>query len=221
MNITDYLFEKASGLIKRFPEVRDDGRGFEMADDGGVELETGEFLYGLVRVIKPTNVLTTGVYTGISDMYVAQALKDNKFGQSQAIEFEKRHLDRAVELWKRVGVKEQIEEHLMSSLDFEPSRQYQFMFLDTEPQIRFKELIKFFPYLDEGGYVGIHDLHRHMGQNANNPDHPSEPHWPWGEVLPEMKQLVAEKKLVPMHFPTPRGLTFFYKPHREDFKWTI
>lgn len=46
-----------------------------MQDDGGVEIETGEFLWGLTRILKPKHVLTTGVYTGISDMYIAQGLK--------------------------------------------------------------------------------------------------------------------------------------------------
>ena len=86
MKVTDELIQKSNGLISLHPEVSDwTGKNFMMFDDGGVELEVGEFLYGLVRVMKPENILTTGVYTGISDMYIAQALVDNGTGKSTAL----------------------------------------------------------------------------------------------------------------------------------------
>lgn len=216
-NITDYLFEKGKGIIERKPEVTD-GR-YEMADDGGVELCVGELLYGLIRAIKPQAVLSTGIYTGVSDMYIGQALLDNGFGTSDALEFEPKHIERAKKLWMQVGVDKVINEHLTSSLEFTPNRNYDFMFLDTEPQIRLHELVKFFPYLNLGGYFGIHDLHRHMGQNVYNPDHPDMPHWPWGEIPQQIKQWVREDKLRVIHFPSPRGLTFMYKTNPEDYKW--
>src|SRR3990167_2842488 len=149
MNITDYLIQKG-GLVKK-QEVSDQSGHYSMVDDGGVELEVGEFLYGLVRVLQPENVLTTGIYTGVSDMYIAQGLMDNSHGKSTAIEYEKFHVDRAITLWNKVGVIEVITPVLMSSLEFEPKEHYQFMFLDTEINLRLHELVKYFPYLDEGG----------------------------------------------------------------------
>jgi hypothetical protein len=35
-----------------------------------------------------------------------------------------------------------------------------------------------------------------------------------------MTDLVLNKKLVPFHFETPRGLTMFYKPRVDDYEWT-
>lgn len=215
-NITNYLFEKAQGLIKRQPEVRDDGKGYEMADDGGVELEVGEFMYGLVRLLKPHNVLTTGVYTGISDMYIAQGLKDNGYGKSTAIEFEPVHLNRARELWKRVDILNQIDSHLLSSLEFQPTGMYQLMFLDTEPDIRFKELVKFFPHLEPGGFVFLHDLHHHLGQQTI----PGQvENWPWGKLPQEIVNWLMLRELKPWYFPNPRGLTGFQKRKEGDYEF--
>ena len=161
--ITQYLVEHSNGLLKIIPEVADwTGKEYSMFDDGGVEVEVGEFLYGFIKMLKPFNVLTTGVYTGISDMYIAQALIDNKKGKITALEFEKYHLDRARSLWNAVGVSQVIEGVYTSSLNYTPEEQYKFIFLDTEPGLRFQEMIKFYPYLDKGGYLLIHDINGHM-----------------------------------------------------------
>jgi predicted O-methyltransferase YrrM len=214
--ITKY-FEERTGL-RTVPEVSDNTKSYSMYDDGGVEVEVGVLLFGLVRILKPSRVLTTGVYSGISDMYIAQGLKDNGFGKTTAIEFEQYHIDRALNLWEKAGVKDHIEVHKTSSLDFKPKEMYQFMFLDTEPQIRFAELEKFYPFLDDGGYVGIHDLPRTLCQGNINPDHPEMKSYPFGDVPPLMKELLQTGKLIKIHFPSPRGLVFFYKPKEDDYK---
>ncbi|HEX8965493.1 MAG TPA: class I SAM-dependent methyltransferase [Patescibacteria group bacterium] len=219
MNVTDYLVEKSGGMLNPVKEVRDDGREYKMQDDGGVELEVGEFLYGLTKLLKPQRVLTTGIYTGISDMYIAQALKENGFGNSTALEFEVSHLNRARELWKRVDVNHIIDSRLTPSLDFKSEGLYQLMFLDTEPNLRFHELVRFFPHLDEGGYVFIHDAPRNLTQGNVNPDHPEIESWPFGNLPEEIKQWVREDKLRPIHFPNPRGLVGFYRPHKDDYQW--
>ena len=153
---------------------------FTCVDDGGVEIETGELMYGFVRRLKPDNVLSTGIYTGISDLFIGQALKDNGFGYLTAIEYEQIHIDRARNLWAEQGVSEQITSVKSDSLQFTPDRQYQFMFLDTELHLRFRELVNFYPYLDEGGYVFIHDMPRNLCQGNFNPDHPNFNNWPFG-----------------------------------------
>jgi hypothetical protein len=51
---------------------------------------------------------------------------------------------------------------------------------------------------------------------------PNEEHgfaWPYGKLPPEIIKLVKEDKLRPFHFPTPRGLTGFYKTREDDYKW--
>lgn len=203
--------------LKIEPEVTDNR--FSMIDDGAVEVETGELVYGFVRRLKPENVLSTGVYTGISDLFIAQAIKDNGFGHLTAIEFEQFHIDRARKLWEEQGVSSQITSIKSSSLDFEPDRQYQFMFLDTEMHLRFHELVKFFPYLDEGGYVFIHDMPNTLCKGNVNPDHPEVVNWPVREFPPEFDELLKEGKLRPFHFGSARGLVGFYKVKEGDYSW--
>lgn len=219
MELTNKLVELAGGMITINPEVRDLGKGFLMFDDGGVEVEVGEFLYGMTRLLKPQRVLTTGIYTGVSDMYIGKALKDNGFGKSTALEFEEQHLNRARELWKRTQVESAIDSLLISSTDFKPEGMYQFMFLDTEPNLRYDELVRFFPHLEEGGYVFIHDAPRNLCQGNFNPDHPEIKSWPFGDLPEEIKFWVRQDQLRPIHFPNPRGLVGFYKPQKDDYKW--
>lgn len=213
--LTNYLFTASDGLLTRKPEASAPKGPYSMADSGGVECEVGEFLYGLTRVLKPQRVLTTGIYTGVSDMYIAQALRDNGFGHSWAVEYEPTHLNRAVRLWQNVGVANVITPILESSLAFQPEFQYELMFLDTEPQTRFAELERFFPHLAPGGYVGIHDLPRSFcqGNTVNGMEH-----WPFGPVGPFFQHLLKSGQLVKFHLPNPRGCVFFYRPLIEDYK---
>lgn len=203
--------------LKTLPEITDNGNGYKMVDTGAIEVELGEFLYGLVRVMKPKRVLTTGVYTGISDLFIAGALKENGFGHTDAIEFESRHIERAKSLWMEHGVNDCITAHLMSSLDFKPHGEYELMFLDTEPDIRFQELVNFYPHLAGGGFVGIHDLPRNMCQGNTNPDHPEIESWPFGNIPDIMKVWLTDELLVKFHLPSPRGMVWFYKPREDDY----
>lgn len=216
--ITNYLFERAGDLIKQYPEVRDEGKGYKMADDGGVELEVGEFLYGMVKILKPGYVLETGTYTGISAMYMGQALKENDRGHLVTIEIDEYHKNRAEKLWQQVGINGEITCRHMKSYDYTPSGKAELMFLDSEPNLRFHELVKFYPYLAEGGYVFIHDTPRSLCQGNINPDHPEIESWPFTNLPEEIKQWIRNGELRMMHFPNPRGMCGFYKVHKDDYK---
>ena len=223
MNITKRL-QEADPTLKRHneghwdePYIEVPGTGtvaYSSFNDAGVEIEVGEFLYAMIRVLKPNHVLETGTHWGIGAAYMGQALKDNFSGHLDTIEF-------LPEIWAKANVrmgilqlKKHVTCHLMDVRAFDSKDKYQFIFLDTEPQTRFEELIKFYDSLEPGGFVFIHDLHRHMHQIPNK-DHGFA--WPYG-VLPEkIKKLVKDGWLRPMHFPTPRGLTGFYKPHIDDY----
>ena len=199
------------------------GPGFKSFNDAGIEAETGEFLYSMVRILKPRRALETGTHVGVGAAYMGLALLDNGNGDKlHTIEFLKPNFDEALGRFGRLGLHNIIESYLMDVKDFEPgTATYGLILLDTEPQTRFAELIKFYDYLEPGGFVFIHDLHRHMAQvQETHPDHPETPYWPWGSVPKEIKQMVKEDKLRPFHFSTPRGLTGFYKPHPEDYNFT-
>lgn len=190
---------------------------FASFNDAGIECETGEFLYGLTRLLKPDNVLETGTHWGVGACYMGLALKDNNKGRLDTIEFLPEIHRQASERVERVGLSDIVTLHLTDATLFDPGeKRYGLILLDTEPQTRFQELVRFEPYLLEGGFLFIHDLHPHMHQI------PNEEHgfaWPFGRIPEAMKSLVISGRLKPMHFATPRGFTGFYKPRREDYSW--
>lgn len=185
-------------------------------NDAGVECEVGEFFYAMVRLMKPMNVLETGTHFGISASYMGLALQDNGTGGIDTYEFLPEIHAVANARFKRMGL-DQVYSHLMDVGKLTPDKQYQLMFLDTEPQTRFDEMVRFYDHLSEGGMLFIHDLHQHMHQIE------VEGHefaWPYGKIPGMIKQLVTNGNLRPIHFHTPRGLTGFYKVSDSDYKWT-
>lgn len=214
--ITDRLIELAKGEFVKQDEVSDPSKRWSMFNDGGIECETGELLYAFIRETKPKNVLETGTHRGVGAAYMGLALKDNGDGVLQTIEFLEPHFTYSSQLMKTMEL-DQVYTIMGDVADFKPALNYQLIFLDTEPQTRFAELIKFEKFLDPGGFVFIHDLHRHMHQI------PNEEHgfaWPYGRLPEEIKNLVADDVLRPFHFGTPRGLTGFYKPTKDDYRWS-
>lgn len=191
---------------------------FSSFNDAGLECEVGEFLYGLLRVLKPIHVLETGTHVAVGASYMGMALKDNRKGLLETIEFLPEIYDRAVQRIKDLDLELFVSCHKTDARLFDPGdTKYQFVLLDTEPQTRFEELIRYFPSIDIGGYVFIHDLHRHMHQIPND-EHGFA--WPFGIIPDQIKEWVKNGELRPMHFTTPRGLTGFYKPSPHDYHWT-
>lgn len=193
-------------------------------NDAGVECEVGEFLYSITRLLKPQYVLETGTHWGISASYIGFALQDNECGRLQTFEFLEPNYKEAMRIVNNLRLlvptnkAGTVDIELRDVQSFTPTVKYQLMFLDTEPQTRFAELERFYPYLDEGGFVFIHDLHRHMHQISNS-EHGFA--WPYGRIPKEMHHLIRTGKLRPFHFPTPRGFTGFYKEHQGDHYYRI
>jgi len=190
---------------------------YQAFNDAGVECEVGEFLYAFIRLIKPKRVLETGTHWGVSASYIGMALKHNGFGTLFTYEFLPEIHQVAEKRINRLGLDGHVICALGDVANVKPiNDDFDFMFLDTEPQTRFNELVRFNPSLKEGGYIFIHDLHRHMHQIPNQ-EHGFA--WPYGKIPEQMHNLVKNNELRPFHFSTPRGLTMFYKPKKEDYKW--
>ena len=223
MNITQRL-QKLDPTLKQHNEghwdepFNSDAPGFSSFNDGGVEIEVGELLYSLVRLIKPENILETGLYSAISTMYMAQALRENGKGKIDTVEFEIKHVVRSRTRLEKLGLIDFVTIHHTDARAFLPAPgiRYELILLDTEPQTRFEELLKFYDNLAPGGFLFIHDLHRHMHQ-ISNADHNFA--WPFGPIPDAMRELVRDGKLRPFHFSTPRGLTGFYRVAESDYKW--
>jgi len=221
MNITDWLAE-ADPTLTLHSEGEFSGMvgsdQWSAFNDGGIECETGEFLYGLIRLIKPENVLETGTHKGVGGCYMAKALEDNDKGHLTTIEFLPELFMEASKRFEDVGLSHRVQKVQGDVADYQTDVKFDIILLDTEPNLRFKELLQFYYNLKPGGFLFIHDLNRHMSQ------HPNEEHgfgWPFGKMPTEIDQLVQSRQLNPLHFTTPRGLAGFYKAHPEDYKWQI
>lgn len=217
--ITDYFIDKSNGLIKQVPEYRDEGLGYTAFNDGSTECEVGEFLYGLVKILKPRYILETGTYKGISSSYMAQGLKENNTGFIDTLEIDEGLIQTSKQLWNALELTKWINSMREDCQKFQPQHNYELMFLDSEPYYRYGELKRFFPYLTEGGYAFIHDCPLSLCQGNFNPDHPEFRSWPFGDLPEEIKQWVKEGKLRPMHFPNPRGMVGFYKVRKDEYIW--
>lgn len=206
MNVTDYICERARS-VNRVPEYQTHIPGFTMFNDGGVENEVGEFLHSLVRIVKPDNVLETGVHKGISSSYMALAMKQNNRGRLAAVDLDLH--PEADLLWKELGVWDAITFTRGKSLVFEPQTTFQIALLDTEPDIRFDEFAKFWPFIEPGGFIIIHDLNPHLGFSGllNH----GMMHWPFGDFRPKLGPAILAHDVQTFSFPTPRGLTIFQK----------
>jgi predicted O-methyltransferase YrrM len=216
MNPTQKIID--AGLTTR-PEVGNDI--YRMFDDGSCEIEVGEFLYGLTRILKPKKILETGTYHGVASAYLGLAIKENfenggMGGVLDTVEFAGDHWKTASDLWEKLGITAFIKLSKMKVEDFTPTGKYDLIFLDTEPSLRFKEFERLYPYLNPGGYIIIHDLHGHMSQLDNKELGFA---WPYGKLPQKMIDLVQDGEIRPFHFETQRGITCFYKIKGEDHKW--
>ena len=199
MTITRELSERAK--VPLVVEVSDSTGKYQMFNTGSVEAEVGEFLYGLVRMIKPQAVLETGLYKGWSGAYIAEALKENEFGHLDTIEIESQHINSSQGLFGQLGLDSWVTIYDISSLEFTPKKVYNLFFLDTEPQIRFSELNRFWDYLRPGGYILIHDLHPHLANRQP----------PWEDYVNLIGDKIKSYELIVITFQTPRGLVLMQK----------
>lgn len=95
----------------------------EYGHGNAVEVETGIFLYGLVRRYQPANILETGCHWGYSSAWMAMGLKDNRFfypnkKANALITLDMTAYDGKPEaLWEKVGVSEFIFHLIKNSED--------------------------------------------------------------------------------------------------------
>lgn len=209
MNITDEIIAKTGVQIVDEPSGHVRGQ-FKRFDDGSAEVEVLEFLYSLVRIVKPNNILETGSYWGWSAAYMALGLRDNEKGTLDTIEFANENLQKAQSLWNKLSLDNVIISHFLSSLSMDTNKKYELVLLDTEPMLRFQELEKFWDSIVPGGIIVIHDLSWDLGSGAPQ-------FWLHKEII---DQKIKDHELQVINFLTPRGITLLQKfdPTYESFK---
>ena len=82
-------------------------------NSGGVETAVGEFLFGLIKIVRPERVCETGTHKGISTAYMGLALKENQKGNLETIEFDQQWWKEAEELWRKLEIEKYVYLHKM------------------------------------------------------------------------------------------------------------
>lgn len=65
-------------------------------DEHGTELEVSEFLYALVRMLKPRIIVETGCYNGQTTKLLLKARNENQYGEVWACDTDKEKVEKAV-----------------------------------------------------------------------------------------------------------------------------
>jgi len=163
MTATEELMKRDPGLVHQ--QYKGYG-AFEMADvpkidyPAGIETEMGELLYGLVRWLKPEHILETGTRGAVAARYMCLGLEHNGIGH--LITMERDGITGPIGRRKLAesGFAELVTAYQIDTRLYTPNVAFDLMWLDTEPQYRYAELVRFFAHLKPGGIVGIHDLGR-------------------------------------------------------------
>lgn len=164
-------------------------------DEQSAEVEVLDFLYSLVRTLKPKLVIETGSFRGLSACYIGKALRDNKRGKLITCEVDPKYHDMTRELITKARLVEHVECLLASSLDLDISEPIDLLFSDSMPDIRMKEIDKFLPLLSPTSLIAMHDV--------NSGFH--------SKLRSAILQKDKDRKLSVVMLPTPRGLALCQK----------
>ena len=139
---------------------------------GGLSINSGRFLYGLIKGLKPEIVVETGISAGISTSFIYAGLVDNGFGQIYSLELppesaQVRLEDGASFDWARRGVGWAIPEKLRMAMKGRSS----FVLKDVRESL--PEIMSEIPHLD----LFIHD-------DLHTPAHMS---WEFETVWPHLR----------------------------------
>lgn len=114
------------------------GKQWNELDGTAAEMEMGEVLFGLVRMLKPELVVETGTYVGSTARWLGFACRDNLFGRVVSCEINERmHIQTVVNY--RATEPIPVELRLCSSLDLPELRAADFVFSDSAQELRAQE----------------------------------------------------------------------------------
>jgi predicted O-methyltransferase YrrM len=176
-------------------------RLWSMLDGKTPEIEVLEFLYGLVRMVKPVHAIETGAWRGYTAVTIGRALKENGRGKLVALEPDPDF---------HAAASQRIEEHLSGGLvdvvcqngaSFTPAFDIDLLLLDSHPGNYSKEFRHFLPLLKSGCIIVFFETNSRQGS-----------------VMQNVARLAHEQSMAGFFFPTPRGLAvcqYLGSPNRE------
>jgi len=156
---------------------------WEATDADSAEKEIGEFIYGLIRLIKPKVVVETGCYLGDTTIMIEKALQDNKYGELYACDIDEKCVEKT-----QKKVKSKV--FLKTGIDLikELGNKIEFAFIDSGYNCRGEEIVELLKYLSKGQMFLLHDT---------APQHI------------HLRELSEKLNLRKVYFNTPRGLTLY------------
>ena len=167
---------------------------WHMYDSMTAEAEVLEFLRTLITTIKPTLVVETGSFLGVSTLWVAEGLKANGFGKIVSCEFDPIVFAKAKEKIAASGLSEWIELRNESSLEMHIDGTIDLFFSDSDMPIREAEVKRFLPQIRPTGLILMHDASSHL------------------QVVRDAAfKMESEGLLSCIFLPTPRGLVVAQK----------
>jgi predicted O-methyltransferase YrrM len=159
-------------------------------DEQSAEDEVGDFIYGLVRLLKPKVAIETGCYLGDTTVAISKAIEKNAYGKFLACDTDEEKvnavLGRFPALSSPVEVLKMSGEELINKMD-----EIDFAFVDSGlPTERIREIGLIIPKLSRFGMIALHDV---------APQH---------KLLHELSQQIALSRV---YLNCPRGLMLYCK----------
>ncbi len=167
---------------------------WRMYDSMTAEVEVLEFLRALVTTIKPTLIVETGSFLGVSTLWMAEGLRANGFGKIISCEFDPIVFAKAKEKIAASGLADLIELRNESSLEMHVKGTIDLLFSDSDMPIRAAEVKRYLPQMQGTGLILLHDASSHLKVVRN-----------------AAFSLEAEGLVSCIFLPTPRGLVLAQK----------
>lgn len=169
---------------------------WQMYDAMSAEVEVLDFVYQLVKTIKPKLVIETGSYRGLGACYIGKALKENGRGKLFTCEVVPELFKKTVTLIEKAKLSEWVECRKESSLEMDCGDEViDLLFADSAIEIRLKEIQRFWDRLDTRSLVVVHDVN----SGAHN------------TLREEILSTDKRRELSVVLLPTPRGLALCQK----------
>jgi len=167
---------------------------WDMYDSMTAEAEVLEFLRTLITTLKPSLVVETGSFLGVSTLWIAEGLRSNGFGKIISCEYDPVVFAKAKEKIDASGLTDWIELRNESSLEMNIDGTIDIFFSDSDMPIRESEVKRFLPQILPTGLILMHDASSHLKT-----------------VRDAAFKMEAEGLLSCIFLPTPRGLVLAQK----------